>query len=116
MRSGCEPPIRERWVLGERDGLPHVGAHVITHGQLVELVRDDAMHDAASPFGALGRVLGEVAGYFTPLIRTQTTDIELVTPAHVPAAELVGQWRANVVDDRSQRVLEQLDTEPVRRR
>src|SRR5262245_40266227 len=47
MRVRGEPSTDERGILGEREGLAHVRAHVLAHGQLVDLVLGDAVEHAA---------------------------------------------------------------------
>lgn len=58
VRVAIEVPVRERGLDSERERFAHVGAHVRTHGQLVDLVFGDTLHNAGSEFGALGRILG----------------------------------------------------------
>jgi hypothetical protein len=62
VRARPEPAVGERRVGGQREGGAQVAAHVLANGQLVNLVLADPVDEAAGLFGALGGVLGQVAG------------------------------------------------------
>ena len=93
VRARAEPAVGERRHGGERERGAQVAAHVLADGQLVDLVLGNPVHEAAGLFGALGGVLGQVAGDLAASVLVETANVELVAPVVAAAAELVRQRR-----------------------
>src|SRR3954470_21182986 len=103
--------------LVEFEGGAHVALDVFAHRGAVDLVGGDAVQQPAGLFGALGGVLGQVAGDLAALLPGgELREVELAAPLDAAAAEFVGDRRADVLDRRADGVLEQPASEPHGRR
>ena len=113
VRVAAEPPLAQRRVVGERERRAQVGAHVVADGERVDVVLADAVEHAAGLLGALGRVLGQIAGDPAALLRvaerrTSSSSPQLTRPP--PSSSGSGACTACAVARIG--VLEQLDVEP----
>jgi ribosomal protein S18 acetylase RimI-like enzyme len=94
MRVAPEAPVGKCWVVSERKCDVQVGVYMVAKGERVDLVLGDAMKDAAGLLGALGRVLGEVAGHAAALVRVEVAHVEPLHDAYdwLIAQGITDQW------------------------
>jgi len=96
----------------------HISADVLADLDVLDFAALDALQQPAGLFGALGRVLRQVARALPArlLLRRELLDVELVAPADLASAELGGDLDLDRRDGFSQGLLEQLAREPPVRR
>ena len=93
----------------EVEGGAHVAADVLAHRGAVDVFGVDPVQQPAGLFGALGRVLGQVAGDLAALLaRREDADVDLAAPPDARVAELLGDRSADVGDRGADGLLEQL--------
>ncbi len=115
---GCDRCVCALAARVELERATHEAAHVLADRRCVDLFGVDAVQQPAGLFGALGRVLGEVAGDLASLLaRCRAGGRRAAAPvrcARRPARGATGT--ETLGDDRAHGLLEQLAREPRRRR
>jgi hypothetical protein len=90
-------------------GGAHVAAGVLADLDVLDLFGGDGVQHTAGLLGALGRVLRQVARPLPALvlIAAELLHIQLLAPAHLAAAELVGHHGLDIHHGLAQRLLQQ---------